>query len=551
MQIILKDLWRITRLRNTINTNLILYGIRRIPIIGGLFNDDIYGIKLFKIIAFILSIQAEIFKAVFGDFCMFALLAMGTFAINYGTGCPKPVIFLYGFIVASLVNVFNFEIFKGSLEADYAVFGMGMDAKKFIMARLTYRIAWLIISYVLFGIPAAFISGVPWFVALLIPLAGMGFDIGALALKMWIFSLRQKGFEKNNKKKDISIEGTSTLVFLLVFGILMLGFAGIPVIVRLEIGFIPYIFYAIVFFVAITTFFTVKAIGKFPYGYYRIALAGEKVKLAKEKEKNKKANSGTAQISKDITRINQGENVNSELKGYAYLNDIFFKRHKNILSVRLLLMTLLALGVVFLGSFLIYLEVFKLHAPEKSVIRGLFTRHAGVILPAVWSLNYTDYICHVMFANCDSVMLKYNFYKSPDALVMMYKERLISVIRANSIPAIIVAIFSVVSVLVTGGEETPFQCIFNVVLVGTGLVAASAWYLSIYYLVQPYASNLQVKSKLYSALNFVISALQFLIIFIPIPAWILCLVCVPGTLLAIYVFMMLIRVISPKTFKIR
>jgi hypothetical protein len=214
-------------------------------------------------------------------------------------------------------------------------------------------------------------------------------------------------------------------------------------------------------------------------------------------------------------------------------------------------MTLLALGAVVFGSFLIYLEVFKLHAPEKSVIRGLFTRHAGVLLPAVWSLNYTDYICHVMFANCDSVMLKYNFYKSPDALVKMYKERLISVIRANSIPAIIVAIFSVVSILITGGEETPLQCIFNVLLVGTGLVAASAWHLSIYYLVQPYASNLQVKSKLYSALNFVIVALQFVIIIIPIPTWLLCLVCVPGTLLAIYVFMMLIRVISPKTFRIR
>ena len=60
-------------LRNTININQILYGIRHIPIIGKYISERIYGIRIFKILALILSIIKEVFIAFTGKIFLFIL----------------------------------------------------------------------------------------------------------------------------------------------------------------------------------------------------------------------------------------------------------------------------------------------------------------------------------------------------------------------------------------------------------------------------------------------------------------------------------------------
>ena len=76
---ILNTLSIILRLRNTINVNGLLYGIRRLPIIGKLISDRIYGIRFIKILALIHSFNTEIFKAFAGKLFFLLVILSGIF----------------------------------------------------------------------------------------------------------------------------------------------------------------------------------------------------------------------------------------------------------------------------------------------------------------------------------------------------------------------------------------------------------------------------------------------------------------------------------------
>ena len=76
MRTILNSLRIILSIRNTININSILNGIRHLPLIGKHISERIYGVRAIKIITLIFSLQIEIIKAFFGKLGMFALLAL-------------------------------------------------------------------------------------------------------------------------------------------------------------------------------------------------------------------------------------------------------------------------------------------------------------------------------------------------------------------------------------------------------------------------------------------------------------------------------------------
>ena len=65
MRTILNTLRIILSIRNTININVILHGIRSIPLIGKHIPEDIYAIRPVKIIVLIISVFGEILRAFF------------------------------------------------------------------------------------------------------------------------------------------------------------------------------------------------------------------------------------------------------------------------------------------------------------------------------------------------------------------------------------------------------------------------------------------------------------------------------------------------------
>lgn len=540
MRTTLDSLRIILSLKNTVNINSILHGLRSLPIIGKYISEKIYSIRFIKIIAFIISIQKEILKAFLGKLGMVLFLALVSVPVSTFTNHTAATTFIYGFVYFSLIFAFFHNIFGSTVEGNYAVLMMGMDPKKYVLARLLYKTASILIGYTLFAIPAAIIVKVPWYVALLLPISAAGLTVGRLGLQMLYFSARQSG------EKTVSIEGNTAIITILVLIIIFGGAAVSPWVIYYDMLLVCEIAVAIGVIAAPVGLFLIR---RFPYGLYRTALYTEHTKTEISKDKCKKANRGYKEFK--ISEIKTNDKVESRSKGFKYLNDLFLKRHGSVLYGRM--MTTIAIGAVLitLASIFLHYEIKEWELPSQSTLRFLFSRHPGIFLFMLFVINSGAHMAHAMFSNCDSAMLMYGFYKDPGAIRKMYNIRCMSVIRLNIIPALMMAVFAVITLALTGGEDYAGQYIFTVLEIITSVAFFSIRHMTLYYILQPYTSDFLLKSYVYAFITFISGTFFFILIFVPINAKWLTLI---GLAILISYYLasnLIIYRFGPKTFRIK
>ncbi len=544
MRTILNSLRIILSIRNTISVNEIIHGIRSIPIIGKYIPETIYDVKIIKIIALIFSVSGEILKAFFLKLALFVVLFFASGVVSSYDDFSQKGVFLYGFLYVSLAGAFVYNVFKNTPEADYAVFHLGMDAKKFVTARFFYDSFNVVLGYAVFGIPLALLSRVDWYLALLLPLAGVGFKAVPLGIEMSVYAAKQaRGKKKNRKGVPVSVEGNvivNSLVmsFVIVAGLILGGW------LTYKGLFMPVtIIYVLT---ALAVFPGILLMKKFPFGLYKTALYAEKTRSELVKEDAKKQRNGNVKVV-----INEAEGSRSKAKGYRYLNELFMKRHQKIFWKREIIAIISVLGTIALMSLFFRFEMSELDDGTESIVRFLFSKHPGLFIFALFILNTGAYMSHAMFASCDSSMLVYGFYRTPDALRKMFRLRIMSVTKFNLIPAVLMAVFCIVTLAFSGGERFFGEYLFTTLTLIVFTAYFSIRNVTIFYLLQPYASDFAIKSKLFLYLNFILGTVFFILIFIKMPSW---LTCVFGILLTgAYFFIAdkLVYKFAPKTFRIK
>ncbi len=536
--------FRITlSLRNTINVNCILDGIRHLPFFGKYISERIYSIRVLKILALIFSVISEIFKEFFGKLSIFIILFFGSGAFGSLNEFSQKTVFLYGFLLYSILNSLLSNLFRASTEGEYGVLMMGMDAKEFIHARLFYKCLNILVGYTFFGIPAAFFSGVPWYISLLIPVSGVGFKIITLGLQMSSYAWKQsRGRKMSRKGVPVSIEGSSGLKIFLICLVIIGGPVSALPVVYYDLYLMNYCLVALSVLLAVPGFLLIR---RFPYGLYRTALAAEQ----KRGEIVKKELKGQGK-KKEVAISERGE-AGKGKTGYRFLNDLFFKRHSGIFAGRLIGVCIGTALTIALCSVFLYFELTRLDDISQSVLRYIFSIHPGLFTPIILFINSGDYMAHAMYANCDSALLNFGFYKTPASMLTMYRLRIMSVIKINLIPAVMMAVFAVVVLILTGGEEYPFQCLFTVLQIGVALVFVSMRNMAMYYLLQPYASDFMIKSKIYWLFSFLIVSILIILVFFKIPAYIFTALGIFVTGLYALIAHILIKKFGHRTFRVK
>lgn len=541
MRTTLDSLRIILSLKNTVNINSILHGLRSLPIIWKYISEKIYSIRFIKFIAFIISIQKEVLKAFLGKLGIVLFLALVSVPVSTFTNHTAVTTFLYGFVYFSLIFAFFHNIFGSTVEGNYAVIMMGMDPKKYVLARLLYKTASILIGYTLFAIPAAIIVKVPWYIALLLPISAAGLMVGRLGLQMLYFSARQSG-----NGIPVSIEGNTAIITILVLIIIFGGAAVSPWVIYYDMLIVCEIAVAIGVIAAPVGLFLIR---KFPYGLYRTALYAEHTKTEISKDKCKKANRGYKEYK--ISEIKTNDKVESRSKGFKYLNDLFIKRHGSVLYGRMMMTIAIGAVLITLASIFLHYEIKESELASQSTLRFLFSRHPGIFLFMLFVINSGAHMAHAMFSNCDSAMLMYGFYKDPGAIRKMYNIRCMSVIRLNIIPALMMAVFAVITLALTGGEDYAGQYIFTVLEIITAVAFFSIRHMTLYYILQPYTSDFLLKSYVYAFITFISGTFFFILIFVPINAKWLTLI---GFAILISYYLasnLIIYRFGPKTFRIK
>ena len=119
----------------------------------------------------------------------------------------------------------------------------------------------------------------------------------------------------------------------------------------------------------------------------------------------------------------------------------------------------------------------------------------------MYLVNKGAVVTQAMFMNCDHSMLAYRFYRQPDAVLKLFKARLLTLIKINMIPAAVIACGLPLLLFITGGTDNPLNYGLLFVSVLAMAVFFSVHHLVIYYLLQPYNVNMEAKSSTYSIVN--------------------------------------------------
>ena len=230
--------------------------------------------------------------------------------------------------------------------------------------------------------------------------------------------------------------------------------------------------------------------------------------------------------------------------GYEYFNTIFFERHKEILlrSTKKYSLILIAIYII-----LIYLVIKK--PTITKAISDLLHNRLSIFIIIMYFINRGAIITQAMFFNCDHAMLSYNFYKEPKTIIELFKKRLKTVTNVNLLPAFVIGIGNIILLIIL--KETDIDVLLGMFIFIIFLgIFFSDHYLVIYYLLQPFNKDLEVKKASYSFVTLITYILCYNLIDLVLDIKVLSILGIIFTGIYILISMALVYKVAPKTFKL-
>ena len=169
----------------------------------------------------------------------------------------------------------------------------------------------------------------------------------------------------------------------------------------------------------------------------------------------------------------------------------------------------------------------------------------------MYILNRGTTVTQAMFMNCDHSMLTYRIYRTPKVILGVFKERLKTLILINLIPAILIGAGLAFLLYISGGTIEKL----NYIILFTSIIAMSIFfsvhYLVMYYLLQPYNVNTEMKSSTYSVVQGLTYFVCYFFIGEKLPTFYFGLATIIFSIVYSLVSLILVYKKAPKTFKLR
>lgn len=512
------------KLKNAYRVNSIIYSIKQLPIIKKILPDKLYQNNALKIIGTIISILIELGSIFIGK--LLYIITIFMILPKYSTYSISTFLHIFTFftIVGALLNTYMFNPTKDKY---YAMILMNMNAKEYTLSNYFYSLIKVLIGFTPFILLFGLQMNMPWWLCIILP-------IFVVMIKMTISAYNLFYFERTKIARN---ENLPTKITWTLTGILLLIALGAP---SIGICITQPIFIFIFIISCILGFSSLYKINSFNEykKMYRQILTKENVYVIQ--------NQNSAEFIKETAQkqIILDSNLTSNKNGYAYFHDIFVKRHRKILTEAVKKQAAVILFIVIGLAFLI-----------KFNIVTNFDNVALNFLPyfvfIMYLLNRGTTVTQAMFMNCDHSMLTYSFYKSPKVILGLFKERLKTLILVNLLPAGIIACALPALLFISGGTNN----MWNYVVLFVSIIALSIFfsvhYLVMYYLLQPYNINTEIKSSTYKVIQGLTYFVCYFMVQLKLPTFsfgiVASIFCIMYSLLSLY----LVYKYAPKTFKIR
>lgn len=458
-----------------INSNI--YSLKKLPILRDLLNDDVYKGQGLKKFARFISIFLSSLRFVGYRLLYFFILYFISDTISPNNSTST---FIHIYFIFTIIGMFiNNKLLIATTKKYFSIILFNMDAKEFMRASLLWDLSLsCILNSIGFLVLSLFLNYSLLECLILILFSILARIVGE-AISVFFYKKTGYVFTANYK---------NTLIVLGIF--LVVAFLPIFKIVLSDT--IVYSVVGVFLILSMFSYWYLMKVNDYKLIYKKINT--EKIAM-NSNEAASYARQNMIQIKNKDKNIDQKKLAGKT--GYDLFNTIFFERHREILMRSAKSYSVLAFVAI------VVLAVLSFYNKELfNDIHGFILNRLGWFVIIMYFINRGSIITQAMFYNCDHAMLNYNFYREPDVIVNLFKKRLVTVVKVNLLPAVVMALGLDILLYITGGTS-----IINFIMIPLFIIILSVFfsvhYLVIYYLMQPYNKDLEIKSFSYTFVSLI------------------------------------------------
>lgn len=503
--------------------NSLIYSLRNLPILKDLLTDDAYDSKVLKIVIGIIGIVLSISRAIlFKAFYYFVIYSICK------KMCPNnyvnTTIHLY-FLLTILGMFINNKLLNTSKKKYFSIILFNMDATNFYKANIFWNtIVNFILNSICLFILAKFLS------------LHFIYPITLLLFTTFIKFIGESLNIMFYKKYDYMWYSNTTLYFTIL--LIILGFSLLPIInvtIPFKIIELVTIFTIIIGTISLIYLFNIKD--------YKLMYKRLNNKVNVMDSDNEKAYLKQAMVEVKKKDIELDSKKIKGKKGFDLFNTIFFERHKEIL-LRSAKKYALIIGIIYI----ILIFICYTNNIYLKQISNFLNNRLAIFVFVMYFVNRGAIITQAMFFNCDHAMLSYNFYREPKTLLGLFKKRLITVIKVNLLPAITIGIGNAIILGLNNTSILTIMCMIIFIICLS--IFFSTHYLVIYYLLQPYNKNMEMRKISYSITTLLTYIVCYQMFSLVLNINILSIFGIIFSCLYIIISLVLVYKIAPQTFKL-
>lgn len=242
--------------------------------------------------------------------------------------------------------------------------------------------------------------------------------------------------------------------------------------------------------------------------------------------------------------MNQEERF-AHLDGNQYLNALLFSRYRKILNraFRLRVYTIIAALIV-----VVILSFFDV---REALTEKEMTRTLSLLFFIMYVMSFGKKVVQMVFVNCDVAMLYYPFYREAGTIIHGFNYRFKQTFFYNGLLSI--GIFSVYLLLsVLNGFFLSWTFFGVLALLLLALSALFSFHeLFIYYLIQPFTSEMEVVSPLYKIIAILFYWIAYGNLQLKVSGFFYAIIVSVACLLYVGIGFVIIYKKAPKTFRIK
>lgn len=519
----------------TIFINSLIYFLKKIPLVGKLFKESLYGEKEGKLIFTIISTLGKVLSEVAKKslYILVFIYLPSMFVKDFlfeDLSIEASVIYIFlilNFIYGSLVRC---KIGSSEKIDYYMIMLMRVNPKYYYLTNILVRsISSIILFFPIFLIIKFSFLKTLVYLSLLALIRIIGEAVAVIK------------FDKMGIKEGL--ESFLMFVFListLLVAYLPLIFNNIPDLTNVLLN--PILIIIVGILAALSL---VKLVNYNEYKKLAIKTLNRDNIVTVDELKSQSDFFGTSIEEKDVDEELLDTTKFNNKSGYEYLNEIFFYRHKKLVKDSIkakVYVILIAFVAVFVG--VIFLK------EQRVEILNFIETSIAMLFFILYMLCNTDKLTKAMFANCDMSLLKYNYYREANAILDSFKIRLKKILSFNLPPILILCVaLQIICMVCGGGNVVKMGFIYVAILAMT--LFYSVFYLAAYYIFQPYTSDLTIKNPFFNLINWVVYGVAYSCLRIKISSNIEMLLISILLLVLSVLLVVLVYKIAPKSFKVK